>query len=338
LVLYDDDMIQEISDNVDLLEYVENSIDLKKKGRDYFGKCPLHIDNTPSFSITPDKNSFYCFSCGRGGGIIQYLSEYENMNFDAALEKASRLANVDLKSMCQSLTVKYNKKLKRQLIESTVEIPEEHKILDKKIYDQYRIGSVDEWLKEGIRQEEIDLFEIRLDDRSNRIVYPVYDMDGNFINVKGRTRFSGYKKMGICKYINYYPVGTVDYFQGINITEQYIHKTKELKIFESLKSTMKLFGHGIKDSASAEKHDLTPEQIAWIIRSDIKSVVLCYDSDITYKEKTVQKNINMLKRFVNLYIIQDKDNLLGGKEAKNSPIDKGFDIWSTLYSQRKKVT
>lgn len=330
-------MIQEISDNVDLLEYVEESIDLKKKGKDYFGKCPLHMDKTPSFSVTPDKNSFYCFSCGRGGGIIQYLSEYENMNFDAALEKASRLANVDLKSMCQSPTVKYNKRIRRQLAELQ-EKPEEHQILDKQIYEQYRVGLVDEWLKEGIRQEEIDLFEIRLDDRSNRIVYPVYDMNGNFINIKGRTRFNDYKKMGICKYINYYPVGTVDYFQGLNITGQYISQTRELKIFESIKSTMKLFGFGIKDSASAEKHDLTPEQIAWIIGSDIQSVVLCYDSDITYKEKSVQQNINVLKRFVNLYKIQDRDNLLGGKEGKNSPIDLGIDVWNTLYSQRKKVT
>lgn len=337
MVQYDEDMIQEISDNVDLLEYVEESIDLKKKGKDYFGKCPLHMDKTPSFSITPGKNSFYCFSCGRGGGIIQYLSEYENMNFDAALEKASRLANVDLKSMCQSPTVKYNKRIRRQRVELQEKL-EEHQILDKQIYEQYRVGLVDEWLKEGIRQEEIDLFEIRLDDRSNRIVYPVYDMNGNFINIKGRTRFNDYKKMGIYKYINYYPVGTVDYFQGLNITGQYISQTRELKIFESIKSTMKLFGFGIKDSASAEKHDLTPEQIAWIIGSDIQSVVLCYDSDITYKEKSVQQNINVLKRFVNLYIIQDRDNLLGGKEGKNSPIDIGIDVWNTLYSQRKKVT
>lgn len=45
----------------------------------------------------------------------------------------------------------------------------------------------------------------------------------------------------------------------------------------------------------------------------------------------------MLKRFVNIYIIQDKDNLLGGKEGKNSPIDLGFDIWQKLYSQKKKI-
>lgn len=335
MVQYDEDMIQEISDNVDLLEYISDSIELKKKGKDYFGNCPLHIDKTPSFSVTPDKNSFYCFSCGRGGGIIQYLSDYEHMDFDSAIEKASKLANIGLSTMCQSQTVKINKKIRKE--RKNIKEKQEHEILNRSEYDRFRIGKVDEWLEEGIRQEEIDLFEIRLDDRSNRIVYPVYDIEGNLINVKGRTRFSNFKDMGICKYINYYPVGTVDYFQGMNITGKYIEESREIKIFESVKSVMKMFGHGIRDCASAEKHDLSPEQIAWIIKSDIQNVVLCYDSDITYKEKVVLKNINMLKRFVNVYLIKDKDNLLGGKTGKNSPIDLGIDIWNRLYSQKQKV-
>lgn len=328
-------MIQEISDNVNLVEYIGDSMDLKKKGKDYFGNCPLHVDKTPSFSINPEKNSFYCFSCGRGGGIIQYLAEYEHMSFDEAIEKASKLASIDLSTMCQSQTVKLNKKIRRE--KNNVKKKQEHVILDKSEYEKFRIGKVDEWLEEGIRQEEIDLFEIRLDDRSNRIVYPVYDIEGNLINIKGRTRFSNYKKLGICKYINYYPVGVVDYFQGLNITGQYIKKSREIKIFESLKSVMKLFGNEIKDSASAEKHVLSLEQITWIIKSDIENVVFCYDSDVTYKEKAVQKDINTLKRFVNVYLIKDKDNLLGGIEGKNSPIDLGIDVWNRLYSQKQKV-
>lgn len=336
MVQYDDDMLQEISNNVDLLEYIGDSIDLKKKGKDYFGNCPLHIDKTPSFSVTPEKNSFYCFSCGRGGGIIQYLVAYEKMGYSEAVEKASNLANIDLKSMCCAKTVRYNKELMKIRKKMSI-IPDEHIILDKKEYEKYRVGSIDEWLNEGIRQNEIELFEIRIDDRSNRIVYPVYDVNGNLINIKGRTRFQNYKSMGISKYINYFPVGTIDYFQGLNVTEKYIKESGEIKIFEGLKSVMKLYGHDIRDSVSAEKHDLTPEQIRWIIKSNVKNVVLCYDSDVTYKEKSICKNINILKRFVNLYIIHDADGLLGGIDAKNSPIDLGIDIWNKLYSKRKKI-
>ena len=335
-MVYDEEYLEEIKNNVDLLEYIGNDIELKKKGKDYFGHCPKHVDLTPSFSVNTEKNIFYCFSCGRGFSIFDYLMEYEGMSFDEAVKKASKLSGVDIGAMCQSQTVMENRRLKRRKANQRIEKCT-HEILAKEEYERFKIGSVDEWLSEGIRQEEIDLFEIRIDDRSNRIVYPVYDVDGNFINIKGRTRFKDYKKMGICKYIYYYPVGTVDYFQGLNITEPYIKETREIIIFESIKSVMKLFGNDVKNSTSAEKHTLTPEQIAWIIKSDIKDVVFAYDSDVTYREKAVRENINMLKRFVNLYIIEDKEGVLGGKEGKNSPIDLGFDIWQKLYSQKKKI-
>lgn len=337
-MVYDQEYLEEIKNSVDLLEYIGNDIELKKKGKDYFGHCPKHVDLTPSFSVNPEKNIFYCFSCGRGFSIFDYLMEYEGLSFDDAVKKASKLSGMDIGAMCQSQTVIENRRLKRRIANLKTEgCVHVHEILAKEEYEKFRIGLVDEWLNEGIRQEEIDLFEIRIDDRSNRIVYPVYDIDGNFINIKGRTRFKDYKKMGICKYINYYPVGTVDYFQGLNITEPYIKETREMKIFESIKSVMKLFGNDVKDSVSAEKHNLTPEQIRWIIKSDIKNVVLCYDSDVSYRERSVKENISILKRFVNLYIIEDKDKLLGGKESKNSPIDLGFDVWQKLYSQKKKI-
>ena len=313
------------------MEYIEQSIELKQRGKDYFGNCPLHVDLTPSFSVNSENNMFYCFSCGRGGGIISYLMAYENMTHDDAVTKASMLANIDLKSMCQSQTVKLNKKLNK-----TRQIKENigHEILDKNVFLRFRKGIIQDWLDEGIRQEEIDLFEIRVDDRGNRIVYPVYDINENLINIKGRTLFKDYKKIGIAKYMNYYPVGTMDYFQGYNITRQYIKK--EVKIFESIKSVMKLFGHDIKDSISAEKHTLTDEQIVFLIKLGV-DVVFCYDSDISYREKEVARNINILKRFTNVYVVEDKDGLLGGKEGKNSPIDKGINIWDTLYANKRKI-
>ena len=274
-MIYDEEYLEEIKNNVDLLEYIGNDIELTKKGKNYFGHCPKHVDLTPSFSVNPEKNIFYCFSCGRGFSIFDYLMEYEGLSFDEAVKKASKLSGISIGAMCQSQTVIENRRIKRRNLNNQSHCCQ-HEILSKDEYYKFKIGKVQEWLDEGIRQSEIDLFEIRIDDRSNRIVYPVYDVDRNFINIKGRTRFKDYKKMGICKYINYYPVGTVDYFQGLNITEPYIKQSKEMIIFESIKSVMKLFGNGIKNSASAEKHTLTPEQITWIIKSDIKDVVLAY--------------------------------------------------------------
>ena len=102
---YDDEMLRQINDNADLLGYVSQEIELEKKGKDYFGHCPKHVDKTPSFSITPEKNSFYCFSCGRSGGIIGYLMEYEDLPFEDAVKKAATIANMDLTKMCQSKTI-----------------------------------------------------------------------------------------------------------------------------------------------------------------------------------------------------------------------------------------
>lgn len=102
---------------------------------------------------------------------------------------------------------------------------------------------------------------------------------------------------------------------------------------------MKLYGYGIKNVVSAEKHNLSPDQIKWIISQDyIKNVVLGWDSDVSYSEAEVRRNINSLKKFVNIFVIEDSDGLLGGVEAKNSPIDKGIEIWNKIYEVRKKIT
>lgn len=337
MVTYDEEMLQEINENVDLLEYVEQSIDLKPKGKDYFGHCPLHVDRTPSFSINPDQNLFYCFGCGRGGGIIYYLREYEGLSFDKAVEKAASLANVDVKMMCKSQTVQYARRQKKLLLAKTQEV--KRNILSLEKMNEYSKEPVTEWIEEGISQEVMDLYEVRIDRKANRIVYPVYDMMGNLINVKGRTRFKNYKALGIAKYMNYFPIGSMDYFQGWNIAEPYVKETGVLIVVESIKSVMKLHGYGIKNVVSAEKHNLSPEQIKWIVSQQyINTIILGWDSDVSYKEAEVQRNVNALKRFLNVYIIEDRNGLLGGVEAKNSPIDRGIEIWNELYDRRTKVT
>ena len=150
---WDEDFLQEVSSNVDLVEYIGQDIELKPKGKDYFGRCSLHIDKTPSFSVNPEKNMYYCFSCGRGGGIIQYLQEYEGLSFDNAVEKACKLANTDISTMCYSPTVKLLKKIKRL---RQKKITTKHTIIEECEYEKYKKDTVSEWLDEGIRQSEID--------------------------------------------------------------------------------------------------------------------------------------------------------------------------------------
>lgn len=332
--IYDDDMLQQINENANLLDYVSQFIEMEKRGNDYFGQCPLHIDNTPSFSITPAKNSYYCFSCGKSGGIIGYLMDYEGMQFESAVEKAAKLADMDLSKMCKSNTVSWLKKLRMLALKKDNDFS--HEILPESELKKYKKEPVWEWLNEDISQETMDLFGVMVDTWQNRIIYPVYDIHGNLINIKARTRYPNYKKLKIPKYINYYPIGVMDYFQGLNITLKYVKEKGEIIIFESVKSVMKAFGWGYKNCASAEKHTLTKEQLDLLVKLKV-NVVFAYDSDISYRQSDVKQNIDKLKRVTNVYIIEDKNKLLGGVAAKNAPVDCGEDIWSQLYEAKKKI-
>lgn len=328
-------MLQQINENADLLGYVSQQMDLEERGGDWWGHCPKHIDNTPSFSITPEMNSFYCFSCGRSGGIIGYLMQYEDLPFEEAVEKAARIASIDLSKMCRSETIAFLRRIQTQA-SLRRHNKEPHILLPHSEISKYTKDKIPEWLNEGIKQDVMDLFGVRIDTKNNKIVYPVYDIDGNLINIKARTRLKDYKKLKIPKYINYYKVGTMDYFQGLNITLPYIKKSNEVIIFESVKSVMKAYGWGYKNCASAEKHTLTDEQVELLIKLKV-DIVLAYDSDVNYWSDDVKESIDKLKRITNVYIIQDKNKLLGGNETKNAPVDCGLDIWEELYNSKRKV-
>lgn len=331
---YDDEMLQQINENADLLGYVSQVMELEQRGKDYWGHCPLHTDKTASFSITPEKNSYFCFSCRRSGGILGFLIDYEGMEFEEAVEKGARLANLDLSKMCQSKTITFLKKIRAMYRKPNTAY--EHKVLDAGILQKYKSAPIQEWLNEGIKQEVMDLFGVRADTWQNRIVYPVYDIHGNLINIKGRTRYPNFKQMKIPKYINYFEVGVMDYFQGLNITLPYISEKKEAIIFESIKSVMKAYGWGCKNCISAEKHTLTKEQIDLLIKLRV-NVVLAYDSDVSYRSDEVKQDIAKLRRVTNVYVIEDKNKLLGGAESKNAPVDCGEKIWNELYNGKRKV-
>lgn len=331
---YDDEMLQQINENADLLGYVSQVMELEQRGKDYWGHCSLHTDKTASFSITPEKNSYYCFSCRRSGGILGFLIDYEGMEFEEAVEKGARLANLDLSKMCQSKTITFLKKLRAISMKSDTAY--EHKVFDESILQKYKPEPVQEWLDEGIKQEVMDLFGVRVDTWQNRIVYPVYDICGNLINIKARTRYPNFKQMKIPKYINYFEVGVMDYFQGLNITLPYILENKEVIVFESVKSVMKAYGWGYKNCVSAEKHTLTKEQIDLLVKLRV-NVVFAYDVDVNYRNSDVKQDLDKLKRVTNVYIIEDKNKLLGGAETKNAPVDCGEEIWDELYSQKRKV-
>ncbi len=82
---YSDDIIEEVRMKNDIVDVVSQYVKLTRKGSSYFGLCPLHNEKTPSFSVTPSKQMYYCFGCGAGGNVFNFVMEYENYSFGEAL-------------------------------------------------------------------------------------------------------------------------------------------------------------------------------------------------------------------------------------------------------------
>ena len=92
------DTIDQIRDSSEILDVVSDYVELRRRGRNYFGLCPFHPEKTPSFSVAPDKQIYHCFGCGAGGNAISFLMEYEKISFIDSLKTLSERYGVELNS------------------------------------------------------------------------------------------------------------------------------------------------------------------------------------------------------------------------------------------------
>ena len=93
---YPDELIEEIRSRNDVVDIISGYVRLQKKGNSYFGLCPFHNEKSPSFSVSPGKQMYYCFGCGAGGNVITFLMKYENMGFSEAIKSLADRAGVSL--------------------------------------------------------------------------------------------------------------------------------------------------------------------------------------------------------------------------------------------------
>src|SRR5699024_12619907 len=91
-----EDVIEHLRKENDIVEVIEEYVQLKKQGKNYFGLCHFHDEKSPSFSVTKEKQIFHCFVCGKGGNVIIYLIEKESMNFIEAIEYLDERVNYTL--------------------------------------------------------------------------------------------------------------------------------------------------------------------------------------------------------------------------------------------------
>ena len=93
---YSDELIEEVRSKNDIVDVVSSYVKLQKKGSSYFGLCPFHNEKSPSFSVSRQKQMYYCFGCGAGGNVFTFLMEYENYSFLEALKYLADRAGVEL--------------------------------------------------------------------------------------------------------------------------------------------------------------------------------------------------------------------------------------------------
>lgn len=88
--------IDQILDRTDIVDVVDRRVKLKKAGKNYSACCPFHQEKTPSFSVNPEKQFYYCFGCGAGGNALGFIMDYERMEFREAIESLAQAAGIDM--------------------------------------------------------------------------------------------------------------------------------------------------------------------------------------------------------------------------------------------------
>lgn len=115
---YSDELVEEIRLRNDIVDVIGSYVKIQKKGSSYFGLCPFHSEKSPSFSVSPSKQMYYCFGCGAGGNVITFVKNYENFTFQEALKYLADKAGVKLPEIEYSKEAKEKEERRTRLLEA----------------------------------------------------------------------------------------------------------------------------------------------------------------------------------------------------------------------------
>ena len=171
---YPEELIEEVRTRNDIVEVISGYVRLQKKGSNYFGLCPFHNEKSPSFSVSPGKQMYYCFGCGAGGNVITFLMEYENQTFPEAVRTLAQRAGIALPEADDS-------KEARQADSRRAKLLEINKEAAKYFYYQLRTerGSVGmEYLrKRELSDETMNHFGLGYANKYSNDLYPLLKQD-----------------------------------------------------------------------------------------------------------------------------------------------------------------
>jgi DNA primase len=308
-----DEQIQQIRSSVDLYEVVSQYVQLKKSGKNYFGLCPFHSERTPSFSVSPEKQLFYCFGCGTGGDVITFIMEIEQLTFYEAIQFLAEQAGIPLSDL---QPFEREKDQERELIRKALTKAAQlyhHLLLHPKhgqIARQYLLKRrIDETTREEFqfgfapnnphllfdvltKRQGIPLSilekaglivsnstphgEPGLDRFRNRLMVPIHDLRGRIVGFAGRLLGEGQPK-----YLN--SPETLLFHKGTHLfnlhrARSHIRNQQQVILFEGYFDAISAWQSGIFNCVATQGTSLTPEQVRLLSRYS-SNVILCYDGD-----------------------------------------------------------
>lgn len=320
--------LTELISSIDILEYISQYTEFTEKNGEYWALSPLKEENTPSFSVRKEENTFYDFSSGVGGNVLTFVRFYNKCGYTEAIEKLKEYAGFDgtirphQKLAATEIAKRFSPPKKTVRTNKSVILPNDYMERYEKREDK-----LDVWRAEGISSASLDKFQVYYDSFSDRLVYPIRDADGNIVNVGGRTLDKAWKDKGLRKYTYFKPWGELNVIYGLSENLQGIKQKGEIILFEGCKSVLLADTWGIHNTGAILTSHLNPSQMKLLARLACR-VVFALDKDVVVRE---DHNINRLKQFVKVEYIWDKDNLLNDKDA---PVDKGLEAWKKLYEGR----
>ena len=301
-------MIEEVREKNDIVDVISQYVSLKKKGSSYFGLCPFHNEKSPSFSVSREKQMYYCFGCGQGGNVYTFLMEYNRLSFVEVLKELAQRAGVELpegeqtpeerrqaderttlKEMNKKAAVYFHYLLKSARGERAMAYLRGRGISDEMIRrfglgyaDIYRDDLYQYLKKQGYSDHQmkesslvtIDSAKGSYDKFFNRVMFPIMDVNQRVIGFGGRVMGDGEPK-----YLN--SRETILFDKGRNLYGlNYAKRTRESAIIlcEGYMDVISLHQAGFTNAVAPLGTAFTPNQ-AMLLKRYTDEVILSFDSD-----------------------------------------------------------
>ncbi len=345
------DQAQEIREKLDIVAFISEYLPLKKMGRNFKANCPFHNESTPSFIVSPERQIWHCFGCGKGGDIFTFLMEYENMEFPESLRALAKRAGVTLRESSyrqnqysekekifeiNNLTLKFYHYLlaEHNAGKNALKYLTDKRKITKASILTFELGfspnsksSLSEFLIKKKKFTKNDLFLAGVAIEKNgetvdffrgRLMFPLFDHRGNVTGFSGRAL----NETDMPKYINtketsVYHKGSM--FFGLNVAKEEIKQKQDAIIVEGEFDVISLFEENIKNVVAIKGTALTESQVSLLSRFTPR-VTLCLDQDSAGFEATKRSLEVIEKKGLTTDTIILKDAKDPDEAIKQNPI------------------